>query len=273
MSAALAIDTTMLEELVAGDQAGELCSYCGEEYRLEILEIWPEDRALQFDTCCEQSYADAEWEMATLWDRKDWQRFLRDEAGLEVRAVITDAQRTGQWTLDFGLTLVNPGDEGCPTRDEARAFVAAHHRHNKPPIGWRWGHAIDNGTERVAVAMVGRPVAPAIDPYITVEINRVCVDDTAEPGLVWNACSMLYGAAAREAEKRGFSKIITYTREDEDGTSLRAAGYTPEHKSKGGLWHRPNRPRPTEQGDGIPKIRWARALKPRRPNVSPRAGA
>jgi hypothetical protein len=46
--------------------------------------------------------------------------------------------------------------------------------------------------------------------------------------LRWNYCSMLYAHSAREAERRGFSRIITYIRDDEEGISLRAAGWVCE---------------------------------------------
>jgi hypothetical protein len=41
------------------------------------------------------------------------------------------------------------------------------------------------------------------------------------PMLRWNCGAMLYAQSAREAERRGFNRIITDTRVDEDGASLR----------------------------------------------------
>jgi hypothetical protein len=38
--------------------------------------------------------------------------------------------------------------------------------------------------------------------------------------LCWNACSVLYGAAAREAKRRSFQKIITYVFASDVDTSL-----------------------------------------------------
>ena len=41
------------------------------------------------------------------------------------------------------------------------------------------------------VAIVGRPVSRYLDNGLTLEVNRLCTDGTK------NACSFLYGAAAR----------------------------------------------------------------------------
>jgi hypothetical protein len=103
---------------------------------------------------------------------------------------------------------------------EAKAFIAEHHRHHKPPRGWKFGVGIADETgQLVGVATVGRPVAPAFDDGWTLEVNRTCT--TGEK----NANSMLYGAAWRAAKALGYRRLITYTQEGESGASLRAAGY------------------------------------------------
>ena len=43
------------------------------------------------------------------------------------------------------------------TRDQARAFVATHHRHSRPPVGWRFGCGLEEDGELVGVAMAGWP--------------------------------------------------------------------------------------------------------------------
>lgn len=103
---------------------------------------------------------------------------------------------------------------------EACAFVAAHHRHHKPPRGCRFclGVADGDGVLR-GVAMVGRPVARHFDDGLTVEVNRTCTDGAR------NANSMLYGAAWRAARALGYHRLITYTQAGETGASLRAAGW------------------------------------------------
>jgi hypothetical protein len=68
-------------------------------------------------------------------------------------------------------------------------------------------------------AIVGRPVARAVDQYKVAEVTRLVTDGTK------NACSILYAAAARACRAMGFESIQTYTLEEEPGTSLRAAGW------------------------------------------------
>ena len=75
---------------------------------------------------------------------------------------------------------------------------------------------------------------------------------------------MLYGWGAREAERRGWTHIVTYTRADEDGTSLRAAGWVQESRVRGRGWHSTRRRRSNTNG-WIDKTRWGKALRPRTP--------
>ena len=99
----------------------------------------------------------------------------------------------------------------------AQRFVAANHRHNKPPVGHKFSIACYEGERLCGVCMVGRPVSRYLDDGLTLEVNRCCTDGTK------NACSKLYGAAQRAARALGYKRIFTYTREDENGSSLRAA--------------------------------------------------
>ena len=105
------------------------------------------------------------------------------------------------------------------TLREACDFIALHHRHNKPPRGWKFGIGLKLGTELIGVATAGRPVARHYDDGTTLEVNRTCTDGTA------NANSMLYGAVWRAAKAMGYKRCITYTQADETGASLRAAGW------------------------------------------------
>lgn len=243
----------------------ELCPHCGGPAQLDVLEVYPEERAITFDTCCEGAYTEALMDME-LWDRKDWQRFLADQAGLDVRTVVTDAPVTGQWTLDWGLTVQ---DVDWAT---ARDFVGRYHRHNVPPRGWKWGHGIYNGPDLVAVVCVGRPVARGYNGRPVVEVNRLCVRDDLEAGLVWNACSMGYAAAFAEAERRGLHHLLTYTLETELAASVKAAGFvlanpdlTPaadprKARTKGGSWNTPARAR-VDTAETCRKVRWVRTTK------------
>ncbi|MCA2998445.1 MAG: DUF4339 domain-containing protein [Rhodocyclaceae bacterium] len=88
----------------------------------------------------------------------------------------------------------------------------------------------------IYVAIVGRPVARKLDDGKTFEITRL-----ASAGMP-NACSMLLGACRREALKRGYRQLVTYTLAEENGVSLRAAGYREASRSKGGRWARTFRP-------------------------------
>ena len=105
------------------------------------------------------------------------------------------------------------------TLRQASAFVAAHHRHNKPPRGWKFGVGLRVGEELVGVATAGRPVARHFDDGATLEVNRTCTNGAK------NANSMLYGAVWRAARAMGYRRCITYTQANESGASLRAAGF------------------------------------------------
>lgn len=230
------------------------CPYCGEPEVIELFEVWQEPdgslRDFMLETCCEGTHeATAEWlheaprKVVAAWFAA---------RGIQVRQVY-DEHGSGHMRLDQGLE-VRP-----ITFKQATAFVAEHHRHNKAPRGWRFGAGAFNGGELVAVVMVGRPVARAIDAGQVCEVNRLCENSQLDPALTWNACSQLYGWAAREAKARGFRKVITYTLESESGGTLVAAGWTKEARTKGGTWNTPSRPR-EDTAPTVRKWRWSRAL-------------
>lgn len=133
----------------------------------------------------------------------------------------------------------------------ANAYVAAHHRHHPPTRGHKLSIAVmDVRDELCGVAILGRPVARALDDGTRIEVLRVCTDGTP------NACSMLYGAARRVAKAMGYAEVITYTLASESGTSLRAAGWRAVATTRGDTWDRPGRPRDDAHPTG-PKVRWA----------------
>lgn len=121
--------------------------------------------------------------------------------------------------------------------DEANAFVQMHHRHHAPVVGHKFslGAALDGVV--VGVVIVGRPVSRMRDNGVTLEVTRLCTDGTK------NACSFLYGAAARAAFALGYMRIGTYTLPDEGGASLRGAGWKLLGERGGGSWSRDERPR------------------------------
>lgn len=121
--------------------------------------------------------------------------------------------------------------------DEANAFVVEHHRHHKPVVGHLFSIGAVKDDAIVGVVIVGRPVSRMRDDGETAEVTRLCTDGTKD------ACSFLYGAAARAAFALGFSKIGTYILDSETGASLRGAGWKLIGKRGGGSWSVPSRPR------------------------------
>lgn len=143
-------------------------------------------------------------------------------------------------------------------------FIAAVHRHHDPPQGdkFRLGAFADvNGVETlIGVVIVGRPPSRMLEKKEpkTLEVTRMATLAGAS-GLN----SQLYSAAWREAQKRGYDKLITYVLESEPGTSLKASNWWIEQQDVGGgKWDRPARRRadhhPTEK-----KVRWAISKKGR----------
>lgn len=228
------------------------CPHCGQPQVIELLEAWG-PREFMLDTCCEGLREEAsEW---LLENPKEGAAWLQGQGllGFPLRRVVDDG--AGSLILDFKTEIV---DVDLHT---AKSFVAQHHRHCSAPVGWRFGAAVRNGPanlgdDLLGVIMVGRPVARMIDKTTVVEVNRLCLREAGD--LTWNAASQLYGWAARQAVKRGFKKIITYTRADEVGTTLKAAGWVIEARVKGRHWDSKSRPR-TRDAEVIDKVRWTPA--------------
>lgn len=139
------------------------------------------------------------------------------------------------------------------TRDEAGAFIVQHHRHHGRPAGHCFAIGAARDGRVVGVAMVGRPVARALQDGWTAEVTRLCVLDEQR-----NACSFLYGACWRAARAIGYRRLITYTLPSEGGASLRAAGWTLIGEAGGGSWSRRERPRVDKHPTQV-KLRWERA--------------
>lgn len=119
---------------------------------------------------------------------------------------------------------------------EANAFVSRHHRHHRPVVGHLFSLGCVSDEKIVGVVIVGRPVARMRHDGETVEVTRLCTDGTK------NACSFLYGAAARAAFALGYKRIGTYILASEPGTSLTASGWRNLGERGGGSWSRPSRP-------------------------------
>jgi hypothetical protein len=136
---------------------------------------------------------------------------------------------------------------------EANVWVLHHHRHHRPPQGALFAIAAELDGERVGVAIVGRPVGRGLQDGRTCEIVRVATDGTD------NACSFLYGRCRRAARALGYERVITYTRQDESGSSPRAAGFAQEALLPARSWAEENtgdRQR-SDQSTPAARIRWA----------------
>jgi len=136
------------------------------------------------------------------------------------------------------------------TLKEARIFVDQHHRHHRSPIGGLFAIGLSANDEVVGVAITGRPVNRNLDNGWTAEVLRVCLLEE-----VPNGCSQLYGASWRAARALGYRRLVTYTLQEEKGTSLLASGWKIVAKTRGGSWDTPSRPRVnTHPLQG--KLRW-----------------
>jgi hypothetical protein len=113
---------------------------------------------------------------------------------------------------------------------EANAFVGQHHRHHKAVIGHIFSLGCVKDGALVGVVIVGRPVSRRRDDGLTAEVTRLCTDGTR------NACSFLYGAAARGAFALGFFRVGTYILSSETGQSLKASGWKLVGEAGGGSW-------------------------------------
>lgn len=132
---------------------------------------------------------------------------------------------------------------------DAREFVRQFHRHHAPPVSGLFAVACGIADKVCGVAIVGRPVARALQDGFTAEITRVATDETP------NACSILYSACWRAARALGFRKLVTYTLTSESGVSLKASGWKEVGRVEGRSWHCPSRPR-VDRAPLQDKIRW-----------------
>lgn len=137
---------------------------------------------------------------------------------------------------------------------DARDFVGAHHRHNRPPAGHKFSIACYDGDRLCGVAMVGRPVSRYLDDGTTLEVNRCRTDGTK------NACSILYGAVWRAAKALGYKRLYTYTRESEPGASLRASNWVCEGRAGGTHWTG-KRYEQTKLFEDEYKVRWSKCAE------------
>lgn len=136
------------------------------------------------------------------------------------------------------------------TLRRANEYVTAHHRHNKAVRGCRFClRVVDEEGVEHGYAIVGRPLARMLDDGLTAEVLRVCTQGKS------NAASMLLSACARAWRAMGGRRLVTYTRADEPGTSLRAAGWVVDGSTRAESWNRKKRAR-KDQTEIIARVRW-----------------
>lgn len=139
----------------------------------------------------------------------------------------------------------------------ANQVIACWHRHSTPISQKVLAAArVVRGSETVGVMIMGLPVSRVLDNGLNVEIRRVCVLD----GAPRNACSMLYGAGCRAAKALGYVVAYTYTTSEEDGASVRAAGFVRDGERAASSWDTPSRPRDREHHAIAERVRWRREL-------------
>jgi hypothetical protein len=138
------------------------------------------------------------------------------------------------------------------THREALAYVEVHHRHSVPPRGMVFALGAGLGESLEGVAIIGRPVARGLQDGWTLEVLRLC---TPSEDPTPHVCSFLYAAAWRATRALGYRKLVTYTREDEAGTSLRAAGWRVVGEVTARSWDTPTRPR-DDRDERVPRLRW-----------------
>ena len=143
----------MLEQ--APSNAAPRCLFCDQPKRAEIFEVWGHEFMLT--ACCEGLH---EQIVADMNDDPKWARDFVRSIGIEHLC---------------GYTLRRVGDDGCCglvldwqlrlkpiATDTVRRFIARYHTHCGVPVTWRFHNAVFNGATLIGVAVVGNPVAPAL---------------------------------------------------------------------------------------------------------------
>jgi hypothetical protein len=133
---------------------------------------------------------------------------------------------------------------------EANSFIVKYHRHSLPTVGGKFVVGPVEQGKLVGVAIAGRPVARPLDVRQTIEILRVCTDGTP------NCCSFLYARVAKIARLFGYTRVNTYTLEEESGASLRAVGARVVGRVEARQWSAPSRRRKSQPVYGMKELQW-----------------
>ena len=136
---------------------GLRCMFCGEAEVVDLMEVW-HGHEFMLDTCCEALHE------SILDDMRDDPKYsaqLLRRLGVEV-VMGAQLRRVAACVEGYRLDCkleIRPIEQAG-----AKLFVREHHRHCKPPAGWRFGAGIWNAWTLIGVVMVGRPVARGFDP-------------------------------------------------------------------------------------------------------------
>lgn len=134
----------------------------------------------------------------------------------------------------------------------ALKWVRETHRHLPKLQGGLFAVACESDLEIVGVGIAGNP------SRVWQGQRKIVLSRIATTGKE-NACSAVYGALCRAAKALGYHEAWTYTLPEEDGTSLRAAGFVDMGMTQGGSYDRPSRAREFPVRPE-PKRRWRRRL-------------
>ena len=126
----------------------------------------------------------------------------------------------------------------------AKAFHRKYHRHLKSLIGHKFSIAAIENNKTLGIVTVGRPISRILDNGKTLEITRLTSLGSR------NLCSQLYSKAIKECKNLNYEKVITYTRIDENGSSVKASNFKFDIISKCKQWTG------RKQHEIIDKIRW-----------------
>ena len=132
--------------------------------------------------------------------------------------------------------------------------VARLHRHLPRVVGGLFAASVYSSGELVGVGVASLPKARMSRDGFTVEITRIATDGHR------NACSKLYGALLRASSAVGYRKAVTFTRLDEPGTSLRAAGFVDDGVTRDESWSRPSRGRGEHKSQVRRWVKWIGVL-------------
>lgn len=247
------------------------CPECGEAPYIDLV-----GSEVDWRPCCEWMQAEVEAYGFVGAYGCTVEEMLREACGFgdELREVFGAGVEGDDFYDDttrarFPLEDVVPGAGVKGWQADVFADVDEHHSHHEAPQGWKFGVAVRNGATRVGVAVVGRPVSRmhAEKNPDDLEVTRVCC--FGHPKLRRNAATKLYASCVREAKKLGCAKLITFTLDSEDATSLKAAGWVPVAISKGGSWGREDRAR-EDKAPTCRKVRWERVIDAKRSPGLPR---